>query len=77
MQMALAFGVVGIAAAVLLTPVLQDASDDVASNDPFGVDLTVTGSVARANRYVIRQSVLSAEPEIICGSGRAQCQPRR
>lgn len=71
MQMALIFGAVGVAAALLLAPALEETTRQYAADDGFGIDRTVTGSVRRAERYTIRRSVLSDRPEIICGRGAA------
>lgn len=72
-RMALIFSAAAIAGAVLLTPLLRDATQKIASSEAFGIDRTLTGSVRKADRYTIRQSVLSPEPVIICGDGRTGC----
>ena len=80
MQMALAFGVLAIAGALFLAPAMQGVGDRYANNydysDGYGIDRTVTGSVSRSQRYTVRRSVFSNEPEIICGKAPAPACPR-
>jgi hypothetical protein len=77
-QMALVFGAAGILAAVLMTPLLQESAQRYAGNDGYGVDQTLTGSIGPGQRYTIRKSVLSPEPEIFCGpSSSSSCGKAR
>lgn len=65
----LLFGSAAIAAALMLVPVLEDASSDLADAGPQGLDLTSTGSIAPAGgtgHYVVRRSVLQSSPDAVC-----------
>lgn len=60
-QIALLFGAVGIAMAVLLVPLLNDASQNYAFNKAVGIDRMTTSSIRKSSgpkRRVIRKSVL-------------------
>jgi len=57
MQFALIAGAVSIASA-LLVPLVFKGSSQIASNEIYGVDRTVTGSIKPVKRYHIRKSVL-------------------
>jgi len=65
-QAAMLFGAVGVAMALLAAPLLQGAVERHASGGGFGIDTATTGSIAPANRYVIRRSVLNNGEELIC-----------
>ena len=74
LQMALGFGLFGLAAAALLVPASNQSSRQVAQGDfsgVVGIDRTVTGSVQgqqnpRSQRYTIRRSVLQSDREARC-----------
>jgi hypothetical protein len=67
MQVALALCAVGVLGALFAAPMLESA---VSRRTAPGYDDTLTGTVARrTQRYVIRQSVLSDTPQVICTSG--------
>lgn len=80
LQMALAFSALAVAGALFLAPAFQVVGDRYANNygdsDGYGIDRTVTGSVSRSQRYTVRRSVFSTEPEIICGRAPAPACPR-
>lgn len=60
-QIALLFGAVTIAMAVLLVPMLNDASQNYAFNKAVGIDRMTTSSISKSSgpkRRVIRKSVL-------------------
>ena len=78
---ALAFGVLGLLAALILTPALDNGSVNVAARSvddlPGDIDRTVTGSITpsaapEANRskgtvrYTIRRSVIQSNPSEPC-----------
>ncbi len=65
LQVALLFGAIGLAVALLATPALDAASQRIASSE-YGVDQTVTGSVSKSSKYILRRSILSPEPQKIC-----------
>jgi len=61
MQVAMAMSAAGVLGALFAAPMLDTTT---------GVDKSLTGSLARQpQRYIIRQSVLSNGPEVICISG--------
>jgi hypothetical protein len=64
----LLFGSAAIALALMLVPVLEDASSDMADAAPLGLDLTSTGSInsAGGGSYVVRRSVLQSSPDAVC-----------
>ena len=75
LQMALGFGLFGLAAAALLVPASNQSNRQVAQGDfsgVAGIDRTVTGSVrgqqqnSRTQRYTIRRSVLQSDREARC-----------
>lgn len=60
-QIALLFGAVSIAMAVLLVPLLNDASQNYAFNKAVGIDRMTTSSIRKKTgpvRRVVRKSVL-------------------
>lgn len=60
-QIAVLFGAVGIAMAVLLVPLLNDASQDYAFNKAVGIDRMTTSSIrnrSHPKRRIVRKSVL-------------------
>lgn len=60
-QIAVLFGAVGIAMAVLLVPLLNDASQNYAFNKAVGIDTMTTSSVRKSSapkRRIVRKSVL-------------------
>jgi uncharacterized protein (UPF0333 family) len=68
-EVAVLFGVIAVAFAVILTPYLDDRSNRMASNEPlFGneVDNMVTGSISKPRRYTIRKSVLQPKNTSRC-----------
>jgi hypothetical protein len=65
-QAAMLFGAIGVAMALLAAPLLQGAVERHASSGSFGLDTVTTGSIAQANRYVVRRSVLNGGEELIC-----------
>lgn len=69
LQIALLFGAIGVAVALLATPALDSAAKRYASSE-YGIDETVTGAISgNNNKYIIRRSVLSADPQRICKKG--------
>ncbi|WP_173934075.1 hypothetical protein [Chelativorans sp. Marseille-P2723] len=67
LRIALLFGSAAVALALVLTPILERASqDDVAVG--AGIDSLATGSVAnrRGQIFTIRRSVLQPAPEAVC-----------
>ena len=66
LRVALLFGSVAIAIALLLTPVL-DRETRVARINALGIDrTTVTGSVATQGIYTLHRSVLQSSPNAVC-----------
>lgn len=81
LRSALAFGVLGLLAALILTPALDNSSVDIAASSdddlPGGIDRTVTGSISPGTtpevappkgtvRYTIRRSVIQSNPSEPC-----------
>ncbi|MDN5928558.1 MAG: hypothetical protein L0I29_15930 [Hyphomicrobiales bacterium] len=64
-RIALLFGSVAVAIALLLTPVL-DRETRVARIGGLGIDNTVTGSVATPGIYTLHRSVLQNSPNAVC-----------
>lgn len=64
-RIALLFGSVAVAIALLLTPVL-DRETRVARVDTLGIDRTVTGSIATQGVYTLHRSVLQSSPSAVC-----------
>jgi hypothetical protein len=64
-RIALLFGSVAVAIALLLTPVL-DRETRMARVNALGVDRTVTGSVPTHNIYTLHRSVLQSSPNAVC-----------
>jgi hypothetical protein len=64
----LLFGSAAIALALMLVPLLEDVSSDIADAGPQGLDLTSTGSIAAGGTryYVVRRSVLQSSPDAVC-----------
>jgi hypothetical protein len=65
LRIALLFGSVAVAIALLLTPVL-DRETQVARVNPLGIDNTVTGSVPVQGIYTLHRSVLQNSPNAVC-----------
>lgn len=60
-QIALLFGAVSIAMAVLLVPMLNEASQNYAFNKAVGIDRMTTSSIRKSSgpkRRIVRKSVL-------------------
>ena len=57
-QVAVYFGAMALAMALVGVPVLNKASREYADNQAYGIDQTVTGSIDKPKRYTIRKSVL-------------------
>lgn len=55
---ALFFGAVAVATALIATPFLDRAAVQYAENRAFGIDRVMTGSVDQPRRYTVRRSVL-------------------
>jgi hypothetical protein len=64
-RIALLFGSVAVAIALLLTPVL-DREMRVARVNALGIDRTVTGSIASQGVYTLHRSVLQSSPSAVC-----------
>jgi hypothetical protein len=64
-RIALLFGSVAVAIALLLTPML-DQETRVARISTLGVDNTVTGSVPVEGIYTLHRSVLQNSPNAVC-----------
>jgi hypothetical protein len=64
-RIALLFGSVAVAIALLLTPVL-DREMRVARVNALGIDRTVTGSIATQGVYTLHRSVLQSSPSAVC-----------
>jgi hypothetical protein len=65
LRIALLFGSVAVAIALLLTPVL-DRETRVARINALGIDRTVTGSIATQGVYTLHRSVLQSSPNAVC-----------
>jgi hypothetical protein len=79
LRMAVAFGIVAIAASVILPPYLTGGTVRYAGSDA-GIDTMSTGSITprAAREYTLRQSVLQQQPGAVCivdisGRGRGDC----
>jgi hypothetical protein len=72
LRVALLFGSVAIALALILTPMLDGSDDSYVAQSGYsdGLDFTSTGSVNRPSRYrgeyTIRRSVLQTSPDSVC-----------
>ena len=68
LRVALLFGVLAVAVALLAVPILQDGARNFSfAGDRAGVDTMSTASVRNGrDRYVIRRSVLQPSPNAIC-----------
>lgn len=68
LRIALLFGVMAVAVAMLAVPVLQDGARDLSfAGNSVGVDTMATASVRNGgSRYTIRRSVLQPTPNSIC-----------
>jgi hypothetical protein len=64
-RIALLFGSVAIAIALLLTPML-DRETRMARINTLGIDNTVTGSVPMQGIYTLHRSVLQNSPNAVC-----------
>jgi hypothetical protein len=64
-RIALLFGSVAVAIALLLTPVL-DREMRVARVNALGIDRTVTSSIATQGVYTLHRSVLQSSPSAVC-----------
>jgi len=76
LRVALLFGSVGIAFAMLAVPLLD--SRVRADAGRANLDMTTTGSIDRSSSYTIRRSVLQSSPNAICvilenGTHRGDC----
>ncbi|MET0598787.1 MAG: hypothetical protein ABWZ57_13090 [Mesorhizobium sp.] len=67
-RFALLFGVVAVAFALILVPVLDDPARGVWSraDGPIGVDPIETGQIRAVRTYTERRSVLQATPNSVC-----------
>ena len=68
MQVALVFCAVGLGLALVGPPVLENATPYLTAARQYGIDTTTTGSVTTTERYTICKSVLSAQPQLVCGA---------
>jgi hypothetical protein len=66
LRIALLFGSVAIALALILTPLLDGETRYADGGQPFGVDDEATGSIGKGNTYTIRRSVLQSTPDAVC-----------
>ena len=69
-QTALFFAAFGLVVALIGAPLIDTASTQYAESRSPGIDRMTTSSIGNGNsgggRYIIRKSVLSAEPQIVC-----------
>ncbi len=67
-RVALVFGALAVAAAILLTPIVEEAGFRYARTDAYGVDQVVTGSIgtAQKRRYRLQKSVLHPGERRLC-----------
>lgn len=67
LRVALLFGSIAIAIALLAVPLLQSGINETAmAVRGAGVDTMSTGSVRDSNRYIVRRSVLQPTPDSVC-----------
>ncbi|KXF79387.1 hypothetical protein ATN84_06670 [Paramesorhizobium deserti] len=68
LRITLLFGSAAIALALILVPILNERSRDIASQSlfPDGVDTISTGSIRHSRAYTVRKSVLQSTPEAVC-----------
>jgi hypothetical protein len=63
----LLFGSAAVAIALMLVPMLEDATEDFADAEEQGLDLTSTGSIGQSGGsgfYIVRRSVLQSPGEV-------------
>lgn len=67
-RVALAFGAVAVAAALLLSPLMEEAGIRYSQSDAYGVDQVVTGSIGnqQKRRYRLQKSVLHQGERRLC-----------
>ena len=81
LRLALLFGSAAIALALIAVPMLDNRDsrlDYARDSNPFGLDMTTTGSIGRPGTYTVRRSVLQPSPDSVCiiradGSRRGDC----
>lgn len=82
LRLALLFGSIAVAMALILTPLAERGTRSVTARagGSLGVDLTTTGSVPRGGgeTYTVRRSVLQHSSDSVCiiradGSGSGDC----
>lgn len=68
LRVALLFGSAAVALTLILTPIAQNRTHEMAmrSSAPRGLDHMSTGSVSRTGTYTIRRSVLQDSPARPC-----------
>lgn len=66
LRVALLFGSVAIAIALIATAVLDNSLGDRFARAEYGIDRTATGSIGYKGTYVMRRSVLQSSPDAVC-----------
>ena len=74
LRVALLFGSAAIALALILTPIIENQTDRMASSTysaggyPAGIDMMTTGAIGQrgGGSYVVRRSVLQPSPNSVC-----------
>lgn len=66
LRVALLFGSVVIALAMLVVPMLDNGTRQTSYDRPIGLDTMTTSSVGGGKRYTIRRSVLQSSPDAVC-----------
>jgi hypothetical protein len=65
-RIALLFGSVAVAFALLLAPVLDRETKVARLGGSLGIDRTVTGTVNTSGIYTLHRSVLQSSPNAVC-----------
>ncbi|MBX3568796.1 MAG: hypothetical protein KF914_12115 [Rhizobiaceae bacterium] len=69
LRVALLFGSVAIAIALIATAVLDNSLGDRFARAEYGIDRTATGSIGSIGyngTYIMRRSVLQSSPDAVC-----------
>jgi hypothetical protein len=65
-RIALLFGFIAVAFAMILVPIADDQSRLYRADSPVGIDNFKTGTIGHRETYTIRRSVLQPSPHAVC-----------
>jgi hypothetical protein len=66
-RIALLFGFVAVAFALMMVPIVEKRSREWSQRiDRAGIDRVETGAIQRREAYIVRRSVLQASPTSVC-----------